>query len=349
MVQSVTNHAQPTLAHDVPHHAWVRSARTVEPLAGGRVNDTYLVTAADGERIVLQRLNERVFPEPKVVVRNARKLADHLANRADAFAPRVPMPYRTLEGADALVTADGGVWRARTYLPGTPLAPARLDDVEAAAFAFGGFVNALQGVPTDDIESVLPGLHVLSFAVRRLERLTVAASPEQRRQVLGEVDRARRCFETVERACQLRGVASLPQRIVHNDTKLANVIVASDGLGIVDLDLTGAGTVLADVGDLVRSASGHLPDVDPARVHRAVVASWRRGAGELIIDAEVEALPVAGPLVATELALRYLADALDPAPTLRTTGAEAPRKRAMGNLGLAERLLAVMDQLLVRA
>lgn len=337
---------------DVPHHVWFDQVASVTRLTGGRVNDTFVVrgrlrrpvgaqgppegVAAD-ETIVVQRLNEHVFPEPKAVVRNARRLVDHLVRRPDRRGPMVPTPVRTAEGSDAVVAADGGVWRARTHLAGRA---ATTETLAASAHAFGALVRDLSDLDVRDVEAVLPGLHDLSFALRRLERLAVAAEPAERRAVLGEVERARRCYEAVELASRELGVAHLPQRVVHNDTKLSNVIVLSDGgSGVIDLDLAGGGTVLADVGDLVRSAAVGMARFEPAELHRIVVDAWLSGIGERIEQAEREALVVAGPMVATELASRYLADSLDTAPTLRLSEGEAPRQRARLHLDLAERLL----------
>ncbi len=61
----------------------------VIPRSGGNVNDTYLTifrTTFSEERFILQRLNHKVFPKPKSVVRNMKVVTEHAHKRLESEA-----------------------------------------------------------------------------------------------------------------------------------------------------------------------------------------------------------------------------------------------------------------------
>jgi Ser/Thr protein kinase RdoA (MazF antagonist) len=111
----------------------------------------------------------------------------------------------------------------------------------------------------------------------------------------------------------------LPVRVAHNDAKAANVLLDAAGrpAGVLDLDTTMAGTILADVGELVRSATRLRPEdvADPAPVLAgrlaAVTEGFLAGWGEPLHPAEAAALPLAGVVLTLENAVRFLTDHLD--------------------------------------
>ncbi len=116
---------------------------------------------------------------------------------------------------------------------------------------------------------------------------------------------------------------------------------------LVDLDTVGPGTVLFDVGDLVRSGAvrgREDADVDAVTVDHDVVDAIldgyaRAGSGFLTV-AEVAALPLAGPLMALEAAARFLTDHLEGDVYFRVDGPGHNLRRARNQIRLLELLLA---------
>ena len=98
----------------------------ITPLGQGNVNDTYLVQCTGGERVVLQRLNTRVFPRPAEVMANLSRLCAHSAGRPwpQADQPRrwdlprlVPVrPERASAGGNSWLEQNGECWRMLTYV-----------------------------------------------------------------------------------------------------------------------------------------------------------------------------------------------------------------------------------------
>ncbi|MGM9620848.1 MAG: aminoglycoside phosphotransferase, partial [Bacteroidaceae bacterium] len=58
----------------------------IKPLGEGLINDTYLVrtTEADQPDYVLQRVNENVFPDVDMVMRNIEAVTTHIRRKLEA-------------------------------------------------------------------------------------------------------------------------------------------------------------------------------------------------------------------------------------------------------------------------
>ena len=115
---------------------------------------------------------------------------------------------------------------------------------------------------------------------------------------------------------------NFPVRVVHNDTKLNNVLLdkeSGEGVCVVDLDTVMPGCALHDFGDLVRTAACSAAEDEPVlekirflpNTFEAIVEGYLETAGDLLEPNEVEHLPIAPQVITYELGLRFLADYLD--------------------------------------
>ncbi len=324
-------------------------ALPVEPLGTGHIHRTWLA----GGDTVLQRLNERVFPDLDRVMENLDRITGHLAHRCPRWVDRSPL--RTGGGALVAHDAEGGRWRAQPFVPGVVPGPgADLVDLRSAGRAFGSFLAAL-----DDLDPP-PGETIARFhdLGRRRRELKAAIAADR-------VGRSAGCVADVDRAHDLDTVigpvaatiGQLPVRTVHNDAKLANVVlgpVDRRARAVLDLDTTMPGTALADLGELVRSsvagtteegAGGSWPGgVDPDRF-AAVAAGYLAGCGDRLTDEEHALCPWAGAVLAFENAIRYLTDHLDGDRYFAVQGPGHNLVRARAQLRLAEDLVDARPEL----
>jgi hypothetical protein len=166
---------------------------------------------------------------------------------------------------------------------------------------------------------------------------------------------ARRLAAGVERALADAGAARLPRRVVHNDCKLNNVLfdeATGEALCVIDLDTVMPGSVLADFGDLARTAACPAPEDEPdlarvrvdARLYEALVRGYLAGAGALLEPVEIALLPLAGPLIALETGIRFLTDHLAGDVYFRIHRPGHNLDRARVQLRLTEQLLAGRDE-----
>ena len=306
-------------------------ADSVERYGSGHINDTFLVTCRTpgGEaRVVLQRVNGTVFPEPEKVQQNVARVTAHLARRLEeeGFGDRDRRVLTFLPARDGPgwhVDAEGSLWRAYRFVGG-----ARSHDVaagpfeaRAAARAFATFARLLDDLPAPRLHETIPAFHDTR---RRLERLEEAV----RRDPRGRASGARGTVDAYlarERYARVLGDAlaagRLHERVAHNDTKLNNVLlddVTGEGICVIDLDTVMPGLLLHDFGDLVRTAATTAAEdeEDLARVgvdaalFGALVEGTVQGLDGGLSPFERESLPLAGRVITFETGIRFLTDHL---------------------------------------
>ena len=149
-------------------------------------------------------------------------------------------------------------------------------------------------------------------------------------------------------------LASLPVRVAHNDAKAGNVLVdtrTGQPLMLVDLDTVMPGTVLWDVGDLVRSATATVPEDEPGAAfdrarYDALIGGWRAELDGVLTAEENGLIGIAAPVVTYEQAVRFLTDHLMGDVYYRTTRPGQNLDRARSQLSL---LQSMLDSLGVRS
>jgi hypothetical protein len=295
---------------------------SLAPLGGGHINASWLVTAG-GARFVLQRLNTHVFPRPALVMENVARVTAHvgatLAREGAPDAERRALRLVPTQGGEAWhVDAAGGWWRVYAYVEGTVTrdTPRDAGDAYQAALAFGRFQRLLGSYDGPPLHETIPGFH---DTPRRVAALEVSAA----RDAAGRLTESRAELDTLlarrELAHALRG---MPTRVVHNDAKLANVLLdarTGQGVCVIDLDTVMPGLSLYDFGDLARScvseAAEDETDLDRVVVRRdyleALGAGFLDGTGNLLGADERGLLLTAARVITYEQAVRFLTDYLD--------------------------------------
>ncbi len=295
-----TRHLPPLIARFSGPTAAESSA--VQPLSGGLINDTFAV----GERWVLQRLHPIFRAEVNddiaalVPILQARGVPVPSIARADDGRP-----YVRVEADD---DPAAGVWRLLERLRGSTSAkigaPAR---AEAAAALVGRFHRALHGVD-HRFAFERPGAHDTAAHVATL-RAAVAEHPDHRL-----ADAVGALHERIEAAwASLDGGEVLPQRIIHGDLKISNVLFDGDAaVGLIDLDTMAWMDLGAELGDALRSwcnrsAEDERADLDEA-VFEAAITGYAASAH--VEPVEREAIVPGWLRISLELSARFAADAL---------------------------------------
>ncbi len=297
----------------------------------GHIHDSFAVTLAPSagrRRILLQRLNTRVFPDVESMQENIVRVTSHLRRRLAAAGEnrdgrRVLTPVPACGGGWLVRDDEGGVWRAYDFVErcfaiesvATP------EQARLAAHAFAGFQRLLADYDGPPLRETLPEFHDTPARLRRLD-LAVAAD------ACGRVAAARAEIQAVaaqrvlaDSLLALRRAGRLPERIVHNDTKINNLLLddaTGQALCVVDLDTVMPGLALYDFGDLVRTTAAERPEDEPdvAAVHArpdfvvAAAAGWIEGAAETLLPVEREHLVIAARLLSFECGVRFLTDYL---------------------------------------
>ena len=289
------------------------------PLGSGHIHETFfarLRTAGGEEReLVLQRMNETVFPDLGAVMENLERIAAH-----PDLAGFVPALLRTAEGESVVHDEGGRPWRAFDRITGT-VSFDEVDDpelVRAAARAFGEFVQRLATLAGPPLREPLPGFHDTRARYAAFEAAVARDSFGRAGPLRPEIAALRERGELTE----LLVPGELPLRVTHNDTKINNVLFEKGtrrAVAVVDLDTVTPGLLAWDFGDLVRSATNPVAEdsPDPGRatlrcdLFAALARGWFEGAGPLMTPDEHRSLVPGGLVMTYELALRFATDFLE--------------------------------------
>jgi aminoglycoside phosphotransferase (APT) family kinase protein len=287
----------------------------IEPFSGpaGHINASYVVTARRG-RFFLQRLNRHVFPDLAALMDNVARVTRHIGG------PLRLVPTR--EGSAYARDDQGDVWRLYDFIEGAVARQsASAADAERAARAFGGFQRALADLPGPRLHETIPHFH---DTPRRVEAFECAVQRDSVRRAAGaraEIVQVRARRELAALLVEAAASGAVPERVVHNDAKLANVLFDASGeaLCVVDLDTVMPGLALFDFGDLVRSmatrATEDERDLGRVRLEPELFESIARGyvaaTRELLTPAERELLVPAARVIVFEQAVRFLIDHLE--------------------------------------
>jgi len=299
--------------------------------AGGLINTSRRIEISHDDELrpyLLQSLNTHVFQDVEGLMDNLAAVSAHLSTRfAAAGVQQSERRCLTLvpsrQSQNGLVTVDGVPWRLFHFIEGTVSRSTVENSRQAGAVgqAYGAFQRYLADYPGPPLVLTIPHFHDTAL---RFDALQASA----RRDSCGRLEgcapelafaaEQRRLAQVLPALAQ-RGV--LPERVVHNDAKPANVLfdeATGEGMAVIDLDTVMPGSALHDFGDMIRSCTSTAGedrtatevDVD-LDLFSGLVQGYLAEAGSILTLAEREHLALAGVIITYEQGLRFLTDHLD--------------------------------------
>lgn len=222
----------------------------IQVLGDGNINDTYRIEVRQGV-FLLQKINRAIFKKPVVVLENYQLILRHLKlHLQDLLLPQL---IKTHNGLLAWVDAQGEYWRMLTFLEHTYglESASNVDQVAAAAGATGRFVAALNQAPTPNLEPPIPDFHHFQKRYQAFLQILDKANPERKVAAAQSIDFLLYWAPSIPNYEQLK----LPQRLVHNDPKIGNVLFKQQdhAVAVIDWDTVMPGTLPTDFGDMVRT------------------------------------------------------------------------------------------------
>ena len=291
--------------------------QNVEHYGEGHINRTYLVTTSE-RRYILQRMNQRVFPNTEALMENICRVTEYLRAHGQTTLTVVP----TRQG-EAFLRLEEHAFRLYLFIEDSITYQMASEEVifRNAARAFGEFQNTLAGFDasclTDPIARFHDTPHRFTAFLAALEKDCA--------------DRAKTCQEEIafylaqkERiGLVVEGLAdgTIPLRVTHNDTKLNNILmdpVTKEARAVIDLDTVMAGSMLYDFGDSIRfgASTAAEDERDLSRVHFDIhlyeiyVEGYLSAVRETITARELDLLWYGAYLMTMECGMRFLTDYL---------------------------------------
>lgn len=296
----------------------------------GLINDTYLATtdSIQGVRVIVQRINRRVFPKPQWVMANIEVLIDHFERQNTAMPHgrrmlRLPKLFRTIDGDTHVVDEEGEVWRALAFIENTRTIEtiAGLSDAEEVGFALGRFHRLVSALDAQRLHDTLPGFHVAPHYYQRYVQIAAQSNRTETstlRACFRFVDVRKHRIDVLEEA---KRNGTLLLRPIHGDPKLNNILFDTQSrraVSIIDLDTVKPGLIHYDIGDCLRSCcntAGESPDsagmVDfDLELCRAILCGYVAEMQSVLTAQDFGCLYDAIHLIPFELGLRFLTDYL---------------------------------------
>ncbi|NNF46508.1 MAG: aminoglycoside phosphotransferase family protein [Desulfofustis sp.] len=234
----------------------------IEPLGDGNINATYLVTFMDRSPLVVQRLNESVFPDPIGVARNVALVTSYLSKRWSLDSGRYqfcrfPRTFEFQDGRSWFEDQSGGIWRCLSYIDNGVSYPCVVsnDQPAEAGRMLGCFHALMESFDSSVLVDPLPGFHNLkNYRGSYLEALDC-----HRRSENAEFHY---CLEMIEDRLESLTLEErikedkIRRRVIHGDPKCDNFLFdreSGQALALIDLDTVSQGLLAVDIGDCLRS------------------------------------------------------------------------------------------------
>jgi Ser/Thr protein kinase RdoA (MazF antagonist) len=338
----------------------------IEPLGNGNVNDTWRVTvhpaAGVPQRLVLQRINPRVFTRPELVMANMQRLAAHLERPGalECASGRWEMPrILAVSGQQQpWLEHEGALWRLLTYIEDSRT----LETIETphqareVGRALGTFHALIQALPAEDLADTLEGFHVTPGYLRQFERAlrttTVPLTPQVQHCIAFVRDREA-FMPVLEDACQ---AGKLCLRPIHGDPKVNNILfdaTSESAIALIDLDTVKPGLIHYDIGDCLRSGCNRQGEESEdwqsvrfdLQLCEAILQGYIAAARPFLTAADYDHIPEAIRLLSLELGLRFLSDHLAGDLYFRTSRPRHNLQRALVQFRLTESIETQLAQI----
>jgi len=237
-----------------------KQIKSISAFGNGHINSTYKVTFLNEDKeYILQKLNINVFSNPQNLVDNHQLLHRFLPKS------KIEIPYlvSTINNLMLYEDSDNNVWRITNFIAKSYSVEVVKKESQAfeAGKGFGWFAKASSPLNPSDFHEAIKDFHRLSF---RLKQLNEAIKHDK-------VDRLSSVYETVEfyksRESSLLEIENLidnkeiPIRVVHNDTKINNLLFRNKkAVAVIDLDTVGPGIIFYDYGDSIRTITNTVAE-----------------------------------------------------------------------------------------
>ncbi len=298
--------------------------KSAEPYGTGNINDTFLVEA-ESRKMILQRLNTKIFENPEYVANNIKAYSEHLKTKLNGSYKKewvVPEPILTKDGSEYFVDVNNSYWRAFEFIDQARTYEdiQNLQHAKEVGAALGKFHNYLSDLPIERLYDTLPIFHIAPEYLAAFDRArkNYQGDKDEIKEYLQFIEDRREFFSVLEEA-KLAG--KLKMRVIHGDPKPSNVMISDDdfkGIAFVDLDTVKPGLIHYDIGDCLRSNCNPVGENgDPNEVSfdlelmRGVLSGYLPRVKDFLEDFDYDYIYESVRLISLETAVRFFTDYLN--------------------------------------
>lgn len=293
----------------------------IQRIGSGHINYTYKVTHGENQ-FILQRVNKNVFRQPDQIARNLRVASDHIKRNHAHYL--FTSPLLTRHGREMFYDDEGFPWRLFPYIENT-ITLDQVDTAEqaySAAAEFGRLNRYLSDCSPSGFEATIPNFHNLSLRFQQFESALASAQQERKAKASECINACSKFRFLLNSYEDLLNRGTLKLRVMHNDTKINNVLfdqVSYKAVCVIDLDTLMPGYFIYDLGDMVRTFVSPVSEEEKdfskiqfrKNIYEALLDGYLSRMNEVLTLGEKEVIPFAGKMMTYIMALRFLADYLN--------------------------------------
>ncbi len=329
-----------------------------ERYGNGHINETYLMLDAGARLYILQKINQRVFRDPKLLMQNVSAVCAHIKQSADSHRE-----YMTLvpdkSGRMWHVDDYGEYWRLYEFISDSMCMEwvEIPDDFRESAMAFGRFQRRLADFNATSLHETIPRFHDTPNRYEHLHNAIDADAFGRAKGVSAEIDFALEREAYGSTLKNLHTAGDIPTRVTHNDTKLNNILYDRNtrkALCVIDLDTVMPGLAVHDFGDSIRfgATTAAEDERDLSKVsfslelYHAYMDGYLFACGSALTPLERELLRDGAKMMTLECGIRFLSDYLSGDTYFRISRQAQNLDRARTQFKLVADMEDVWDELL---
>lgn len=294
---------------------------TIQQIGSGHINRTFLLSTQSDQQFILQNINTLVFKDPFAIANNIKLVADYLKVHHPNYL--FPAPIPTLNG-ELMFECEKEYWRLLPFISNATAFDSLSDPKQAyeAAKQFGKLSRLLNHFNADLLKPTIPGFHDLTWRYEQFIAALGKADEQLKENATQQIATALQQQQLVIYAQSLAQNENIPNRVMHHDTKISNVLLnANDytGVCVIDLDTLMPGKFISDLGDMMRTylCAFDENETDLTKINirlpyfSATIKGYLTEMGAILTTAEKEIILFAGKYIIYMQALRFLTDYLN--------------------------------------
>ncbi|WP_199121069.1 phosphotransferase enzyme family protein [Pedobacter sp. ASV28] len=294
----------------------------LQKIGSGHINRTYLITnLLTCEKYILQNINTNVFNDPSAIANNIKHVAEYLKQNYPDYL--FPASVETLQGKPMAQNANE-YWRLMPFVENTVAFDTLSKPKQAyeAAKQFGKLNRLLDNFDSTKLKPTILGFHDLKLRYDQFISSLNQSTEELKHNAQKEIETALNHHSILAHYSAFENKAEFPNRVMHHDTKISNVLLAKDtfeGICVIDLDTLMPGKFISDLGDMMRTYlcafSENETDLSKITIRipyfTAMINGYLSEMGDILTSTEKEMILFSGKYIIYMQALRFLTDYLN--------------------------------------
>ncbi len=286
----------------------------------GLINKTYIVTTTTNKYII-QKINSSVFKQPIDVMTNIKLVIEHLKNKVNNCEMLKLISTKT---GNYYLIKNEEVYRCYNYLSDSIFYDKVINTKQLYEMGktIGLFHRQLLDFDSTKIKETIKNFHDTDSRFDNLVSAYQNSTNYKQQEVMEIYSYIIEEKKNVINLNELLKNNLIPKRVVHNDTKINNLVFSkttNKGKCLIDLDTVMPGTILFDYGDALRSIGSNtseecfkFEDIDFS-LNNFIYFSigYLSAIGDKLDISELEHLYDSILMITYECGMRFLTDYLD--------------------------------------